>query len=346
MNEQFEIHLMECLDALEERGPGASLDDILARYPEDAPALRGALRAAAALSALDMQPEPAAQAGSRQAFLAAGMALKRAKGRRPGGVGFFLLRVGAFLGVALAAGAIPVAASGNALPGDALYPVKREVESVRLQMAPDEAARRAVADEINAERIQEVDDLVKDGRSARTEFEGRLDGLTADALTISGRVIRIPAGAQLSGWAVGDWLEVMVEVKDGQLVLVSAAPISGGESSTPAPAMTPAATHQPEPEQSHTAEPTHHSGTEDAQSPEPTHEAETGGGSGEQTTSEPSSGGGDGGQVEQSGGGDGSVTPEPGGGGDHNDGGGAEDGGGKGGHDGGGGGGGSDKGGD
>lgn len=340
MSEQFEARLQECLDALDEWGQEAELEAILARYPEDAAALRQVLRLTGALAALDMQPDAAAQERSRREFLAAGLALRQAGARRASSKpGFFLLRAWAFLAAALAVGAIPVAASGNALPGDALYPVKREVETVQLQMAPDDAARKALAQEINSRRIQEVDDLVKDGRTAQAEFEGHLEALTANAMTVSGRVIAIPAGAQISGWAVGERLEVTVQIEDGRLVLVSARPVPGVETPTPAPVET--QTAQPATAGPSTPEPSHESGSGGGQTAEPT-EGDKTSSPGDGGTQEPTSGSGDGGQVqptETGGDGGSTATAEPTSGGDNSTGGGSD---GSGSSDGGGSGGGSD----
>ena len=306
MSEQFEVRLQECLDALDEWGQDARLESILARYPEDAPALREALRLAGALAALDMQPDAAAQTASRREFVAAGLALKPARSRQPARVNYFLLRAGAFLAAALVVGAIPVAASGNALPGDALYPVKREVENVRLQIAPDDAARNTLAEQINAQRVQEVDDLVRDGRSAQTEFEGRVETLSANSMTVAGRVITLPVGAQGAGWVVGERLEVRVLVEGGRLVLVSAMPIPGGET----PVSTSAASQTAAPMPSGTPAPAHEAGQGEAQSPEP-HGSETPVPPGEGGTREPPSGGGDGGRVQPTEPGGSSVTAEP-----------------------------------
>lgn len=247
MSEQFEIRLIECLDAIEIGGPDGA-EAILARYPDDAVELRQALGVASALASLDTSPDAAAQEKSRRAFLAQAAALaggssRQASGRR------FLLRAAALLGVVVAAGAIPVAASANALPGDPLYGVKRQVEAVQLDFAPDEAARKALVEQNNERRFKEIDQLVSSGRAAEIDFEGRLSSVSDAGLVIDGRPVTVPAGMHLPALSVGGMVEVTVQIQGGALILVSIVPIGPVETHeltpTPAPSAAPTETAQP-----------------------------------------------------------------------------------------------------
>ena len=56
MDAQLEVKLIECLDALAQ---GESVEQILARYPQDAAQLRPLLQTAAGLPALRMEPSEA-----------------------------------------------------------------------------------------------------------------------------------------------------------------------------------------------------------------------------------------------------------------------------------------------
>jgi hypothetical protein len=67
MSDPFESRLTECLDTINNSLP---VDEILARYPEDAAALRGALAVADALSELAFEPDATTQLASRRVFLA------------------------------------------------------------------------------------------------------------------------------------------------------------------------------------------------------------------------------------------------------------------------------------
>jgi hypothetical protein len=79
MNESLELALIEALDLLEQ---GLSVDDVAARFPEQADELRPFLLTAAALPRLATQPALTTEQNSRRAFLAAA---DRATGRRPNG---------------------------------------------------------------------------------------------------------------------------------------------------------------------------------------------------------------------------------------------------------------------
>lgn len=69
-----------------------------------------------------------------------------------------------YASVALALSVTAVgAASTSALPGDPLYPVKREIEQIRIDIAPAWVRPTLVAEALD-ERISEVEALARDGR--------------------------------------------------------------------------------------------------------------------------------------------------------------------------------------
>ncbi len=93
----------------------------------------------------------------------------------------------ASLGLALSVTAVG-AASRDALPGDALYPVKRQLEEVRLDIAPAWARPALVAMALD-ERLAEVEQLARDGRwdrvgaaSADVEAAAAALGALSDAI--------------------------------------------------------------------------------------------------------------------------------------------------------------------
>lgn len=67
--------------------------------------------------------------------------------------------------VVVAGGAGLVASSASALPGDMLYPLKRTVETVELQLHRDDASRGSFQLDRAAERLAEARQLNTDGRS-------------------------------------------------------------------------------------------------------------------------------------------------------------------------------------
>lgn len=198
MTVEFELHLIEALDALER---GEPIDAILARYPESATDLRPMLSTTAALPALRMQPSEAQKMKSRQAFLKQGAALRQASQRR-GRLGFVprLATMFAALSVALAVlsgGA--VAASGSALPGDPLYGLKRTVENARLTFTVDAAARAALQAQFERQRRIETNALLDAGRETEVQFSGPIESIQPDAWVIGGLVVRIDANTRISG---------------------------------------------------------------------------------------------------------------------------------------------------
>jgi hypothetical protein len=86
-------------------------------------------------------------------------------------------------------GLIP--ASASALPGDALYPVKRGLESTRLALTFGEQAKEALLIEYSAERLKEIVALSDSGRTeylnqAASDYAESIDKLSAQApLTVA-----------------------------------------------------------------------------------------------------------------------------------------------------------------
>lgn len=72
-----------------------------------------------------------------------------------------------------------VATSGDVLPGDWQYPIKRGTERVRLTFAFSEGAHRAVELDVLEERLWEVEALAAKGRPIGEAELGRLRGETA-----------------------------------------------------------------------------------------------------------------------------------------------------------------------
>lgn len=252
MNVEFEIKLIEALDALDR---GETADAILARYPEVADDLRPLLHTATALPALRMQPSEAQKMKSRQAFLKQGAALRQtAQRRRQFG---FVPRLAAMFGalsvalVVLGGGA--VAASGSALPGDPLYGLKRTVENVRLTLSGDAAARTALQAQLEAQRRAEATALLKSGREVEVQFTGQIESLQPDAWVVGGLVVRVDVRTQISGQPQIDRLAAVrgLTGRDGLRALSimldqSVTPTPVAPEPTPMPGETPTPTTTPD----------------------------------------------------------------------------------------------------
>ena len=185
MNSALEQKLIECLDALER---GQSVEQLLARYPDDATALRPMLEAARQLGQLKAAPSTAAQNASRRAFLAQAAALQSAAGpsmwagelwRR------FLRGLAPAMGVAavLLMGVLLLA--NTAIPGEPFYGVKLQLEDWRLSLARDPQTIEALTEEWEARRLAEVQQLLAAGLQADVVFGDYVAGIASDHWTLS-----------------------------------------------------------------------------------------------------------------------------------------------------------------
>jgi hypothetical protein len=194
MDSALEIKLIECLDALES---GEALEQILARYPQDAAALRPALETALALPRLQIEPSLAAKSASRDAFLSHANAMRKARPVRQSGTLTQMLRGLATLALVLIiGGAALVSLSSPALPGDALYGVKRAVEELRLSLAAD---RATLAEQLEQTRRDEVATLIAAGRMQEVEFSGIIESMQGDVWQVSALTVLLNSSTQLEG---------------------------------------------------------------------------------------------------------------------------------------------------
>jgi hypothetical protein len=176
--------LEECLRRVE---AGEALESVLAEHAALADELRPLLETARLVSKPIFVPQ-AARARSQARFLAAARQARQAETnrarsrlahelRQPVLLWRWLpVRIVAALSLVLGMltsgfyGVNQVAA--QSIPGDRFYPVKRVVEQVQLQLAPNVATRLKLETEFDQRRTAEVEDLIKDARSEAVEFTG------------------------------------------------------------------------------------------------------------------------------------------------------------------------------
>lgn len=238
MNNVPEAVLLASLDFMEQ---GESIEQILARYPDAKEALRPFLETAVQLASLAPQPSLAAKNESQKAFLAHAKGLKTTP-IQPSPFYRFrqLLLTALSLGVVLFLFAVTaVSVSASAIPGDALYPVKRVVEDFRLAQAGDPATAVALREQYRQERIREVQALLRTGRSADVMFEGEVEQIQAESWTVETIQVMLDAETEVVGQPqVGETARVTGRTGAGKLtaatieMLTSAAPV-------PAPTQTP-----------------------------------------------------------------------------------------------------------
>ncbi|HET7377339.1 MAG TPA: DUF5666 domain-containing protein, partial [Anaerolineae bacterium] len=284
METRLEEKLIECLSALDQ---GESIDQVLARYPDDAPQLRRLLLTAQALPSLRLEPSEATKLKSREAFLKQASTLRQSKRRTFGLVPRLATTLAALILLSIVASAGAVAASSAARPGDPLYGLKRTVENARLALSPDDNARKALAAQFDQTRIDEIVSLVGDKRTEAVDFSGTIESIQTSTWTIASVNVTVNSTTDIKGTpALGAHAHVLGETEDNGVVAsqieiqaIGQPPIDNSSipavEDTPAPTPTeprPSATPTPEatqvPEATHVPEPTQK--PEATQAPEPT----------------------------------------------------------------------------
>ncbi len=238
MNDVPEAVLLESLDFMEQ---GESIEQILARYPEQAEGLRPFLETAVQLTTLAPQPSLAAKQQSQQAFLAHAESLKTTPIRPSGWYRLrqLLLPLVSLAVVLILFGTMAVSVSSSAIPGDALYPVKRLVENIRLTRTGDPETAVTLAEQYRQERIREVQALLRTGRSAEVTFEGEIEAIQPEEWTVATIHVILDAETNIEGRPqVGELARVHGRTEDG-LLTANLIELLTGSAATPEPEPTP-----------------------------------------------------------------------------------------------------------
>jgi hypothetical protein len=265
MDWDFEARSGEALAALDQ---GETVEAILSRYPEDAEALRPILEMARELQALPLAYSVSGQQASRQAMLAEARRLRDR--RTPVFTRFSGLRrlgfaLGALLVLFVAASSLLARPVATALPGQALYPLKRAAEDMQLRLAADPAP---LATRFLEERRQELLAVVATGQEAELDCAGTIRTIADDRWQTDDFVLFIPAQSAVEGIpAIGAPFEGRCQVRDGQVFALDIrisgpgklpselpSPTPAPPSPTPTPTATPTATATPTPTATDTPE--------------------------------------------------------------------------------------------
>ena len=201
--------LEEGLAALE---TGSDLESVLAGYPDQQDELLALLDAAQAAREL-AQPEipAAAQHRSRTRVLNRAAELRSAAKphwrpwqRLP------KLAVAALLVlVILLSGSGLIVASARTLPGDAIYPIKRVVESIQLGLTFDPATHDQIESQFQERRLEEVEQLLDLNRTELVSFYGEVNQQNPDVWVIDGlEVLITPETLIIGKIKLGDLVEV------------------------------------------------------------------------------------------------------------------------------------------
>lgn len=235
--------LMAALDMLEQ---GMSVEEILARFPEEAKGLRPFLNTAVQLSILAPNPPVAAKVASRKAFLAQA-AVPAASVSRPW---WYWLRKALAPTLALAAfliffGVALVSASAPSLPGDALYNTKLFIEQARLSRTGSPEERMALVEQYRQERIREVEMLLLSGRDAEVSFDGVIEQLADDHWVVAAIMVGVNEDTAVEGHPrLDEMARVYGRTHEGSLTASRIIVLTGGP---PPPEPTPKPTQTPLP---------------------------------------------------------------------------------------------------
>ena len=186
-------HLDEVLDdCIERLLRGESVEDCLARYPQQAEELEPLLRAVArAQRALSLIPGEAARERGRRRLLQELEALEAQPARRlwawprRWALGLAAVALLLLLGVGT------VAASGKAIPGDPLYPVRRAAERGRLLVTFSPAGRAEYHLQLALRRLEEVTALA---RRERPVSPSAVEAIAHQVDAALREVQRVPCG--------------------------------------------------------------------------------------------------------------------------------------------------------
>jgi len=194
---------------------GENLESILAQFPDKAGKLRPLLTAAlkAHDSGAPLRIPASAQIDSRTRFLAEANRLQK---KQPGflphlrfagaaALVVFIFIVGLF-GTGLA--------SAKAVPGEALYPVKRAVERAQLALTIDQVTRLNLEEEFDRRRVSETETLTKAGSLESVTLAGPLNESTDQTWTVGGVQLNLtPDQEAVARSLSGSYIEVKGQVR-------------------------------------------------------------------------------------------------------------------------------------
>jgi hypothetical protein len=227
MNPTLVEPLEICLQILEK---GGTLEDCLARFPSLASDLRPFLESAQTVRGLDSTPV-SVNAITRGRVRVLNRAAQLRKNPAPRAIFPFVLRLATtsllVITIISITGNGLIGASANAIPGDALYPVKRSVEDIRLKLAPDVKDKATIQKEFSSRRIKETEILLSEKRIETVEFEGQVSDQLPDGWLVAGIPVRMTGQTIIEGeLSVGVQVEVQGHTQSDGSVLAELIKVS------------------------------------------------------------------------------------------------------------------------
>jgi uncharacterized membrane protein YgcG len=198
MNELYDV-LELCLQEIEK---GTDIETVLSRYPKHADELRPILETSVqAIRLAPMGPSPEVERRGRAKVLQQAALLREAQAQPSRRLWSVPLRRAlvtlTVIGVLFISSTRLVQAASTTLPGDNLYPVKRTWEDVRVLFTFDNQAREALEVEHENERLDELNNLFTEGRSAKVDFAGTVMSQNGDLWEVAKIPVLISAQTEM-----------------------------------------------------------------------------------------------------------------------------------------------------
>lgn len=202
----FSTHLEAALHQL---NAGEDLEHILTAYPGQAAELRPLLDAArSARLPAAAQPDRLAQNRNRARFLAA--AQSQTRRRAPFSLARLALNAVAALLLVIVSLGIGGLASVQALPGDALYPVKQALERAQLALSSGALNRLMLEEQFDSRHAAEIEQLIARGSSGQNVgFAGILTLGAVDGFWVAGIPLQLSSELEVSAFnLMGAYVEL------------------------------------------------------------------------------------------------------------------------------------------
>ncbi len=198
MNELYDI-LELCLQEIEK---GTDVETVLSRYPKHEDELRPLLGTSVeAIRLAPPGPSPDVERRGRARVLQQAALMREAHAQPSRRLWSVPLRRAlvtlTVIGVLFISSTGLVQAASTTLPGDNLYPVKRTWEDMRILFTFDNQAREALEVEHENERLDELNDLFTEGRSAKVDFAGTVMSQNGDLWEVAKIPVLISAQTEL-----------------------------------------------------------------------------------------------------------------------------------------------------
>ena len=224
MNNLYEV-LEICLQELEQ---GKDIETVLFRYPDLADELRPILETSVDARKMAI-PAPSDEVvrRNRAKVLQHAAQMREAKANPARRIWFASMRrlvvTLAVLVVLFASGTGLVRAASTTLPGDNLYPVKRTWEDVLVAFTFNGQQRDALEVEHENERLQELQELFAEGRSAKVDFAGSVTSQNGNDWVVSTVPVVVSTQTEIrdqgQGIVVGSAVRVKGQTQGNNIVL-------------------------------------------------------------------------------------------------------------------------------